>query len=68
MTTDEIKPALDLIKGGGMHPIDATILLADILEYLISEAPDPGPSPTDEDGNPLEPQPTEEENVPTEGE
>jgi len=68
MTTDEIKPALDLIKGGGMHPIDATILLADILEYLISEAPDPGPAPTDEDGNPLEPQPTEEENVPTEGE
>jgi len=72
MTQDEIKPALDLIKGGGMHPIDATILLADILEYAFFstqvEEADPGPAPTDEDGNPLEPQPTEEENVPTEGE
>ena len=68
MTTDEIKPALDLIKGGGMHPIDATILLADILEYLISEAPDPGPVPTDTEGNPIEPQPTEEEHVPAQGE
>jgi len=68
MTQDEVQPALALIKGGGLHPTDATVLLANILEYLISEAPDPGPAPTDEDGNPLEPQPTEEENVPTEGE
>jgi len=68
MTMDEVKSSLEHIKSGEMHPTDATIALADILEYLISEAPDPGPAPTDEDGNPLEPQPTEEENVPTEGE
>jgi len=75
MSLDEAKAALDRVINGEIpHPLDAAIETAKIVKEILDsfeiqpDQADPGPAPTDEDGNPLEPQPTEEENVPTEGE
>jgi hypothetical protein len=45
MTLDEIKVQLEKVKSGELHPLDATILLGGILEWVIFEGSADEPVP-----------------------
>jgi hypothetical protein len=52
MTTDEIKAALDSVKSGALHPTDAAVALANVLEWVIFEASEPAATTPDDQAEP----------------